>query len=68
MQPLYLEFSLLLLGISGGFELTLFGTSSLPGQYCHLFFSWLFKGTFARGEKKHPSEPFSVKQMKIFFF
>jgi hypothetical protein len=43
---------LLLFGISGGFELTLFGTNSLPGQYCHLFFSWLFKGIFAKGEKK----------------
>ena len=70
MQPLSPRecFLLLFFGVSRGFELTLFDPNSLPGQCGHLFFAWLFKDIFARGEKKHPPEPFSVKQMKIFFF
>lgn len=37
-------------GVSGDFELSLFGTSPLFGQYCHLFFHGYLK-EFCHGEQ-----------------
>lgn len=50
------------------FLLALFGPCSLFGQYCHLFFFMaVFFKEFCQEERKLPPEPYSVKQMKVFW-
>lgn len=57
----------------GGFEgflffilLALYGTSSLFGQYCHLFFSWRLKEFCQEGRKHPPENPILWSKWSVF--